>query len=82
MECKYCGEEVIQIETPNECASGGQRLQIQCEPALTAVWRIPDGKRRAVTEAGEVVRCEFEPVDYVQKELAYVLHSAVCKFKK
>ena len=75
MNCKYCGIEIMYIETVN-----GNKMP--CEPKLTPVWRTKIGKKKAVTEDGEVIACEFEPVAFVAKELAYIPHWSNCVFKK
>jgi hypothetical protein len=73
--CKYCGSEMIYIETTTG-------KQMPCEPSLIPVWRTKAGKKRAITENGETIACEYEPVPFVERELAYKPHWSNCNFKK
>ena len=67
MNCQHCGEYLIEIES-------GDGVKFICESKLTEIWRTKTGKHTAVTEFGELVRCEFEPVPFSAKEMAFKPH--------
>ena len=67
MNCQRCGTYLIEIER-------GDGLKFLCEFRLIEIWQTPEGKQTAVTEQGELVRCEFSPVPFVGKEMAFLLH--------
>ena len=70
-KCKLCGVEIIFVNTPRGHA-------MPCLPGLVNIWRTKSGRQRAVTENGEVVACEFEPVAFVGSEKAYREHWSSC----
>ena len=75
MVCTHCGEEILYIQTPD----GTQR---QCDAKIIEVWRLSKGKQKAVTENGEIINCEYEPVPFIGKEWAYTPHWITCSFTK
>ena len=70
-KCNYCECELIFIDTVN----GGK---MPCEAGLVEIWRTVKGKQKAVTEQGDVVACEYEPVPFIGSEMAYIPHWANC----
>lgn len=50
--CKYCGQEIIWIRTPDG-------KQMPCDPGLVAYKRREKAKGRIVTKNGEVVAAMF-----------------------
>ena len=70
-KCKFCESEIIFIETP------AGRL-MPCEAMKVEVWRIAKGKKTAVTENGEVFRCETETMPFRFSEFAYIPHWVDC----
>ena len=69
--CKFCGAEIIFIETPN-----GHKMP--CDTKIIPVWQLAKGKKRAVIGSGEVIACEYEPVPFIGEQLAYMPHWANC----
>lgn len=70
-QCKYCSAEIIFIETPRGAA-------MPCDAIKIEVWRTPKGKKKAVTDKGEVIICETECQPYRSSEYAYISHFASC----
>ena len=70
-KCKFCDKEIIFIETPN-------KRVMPCEVGKVEVWRLKKGKKTAVTERGEVFRCETEFTPFIGSEWAYIVHWSVC----
>ena len=72
MKCKYCGAEIIFIETSN-----GQKMP--CEAKQVDVYRSAKGKRKAMTAFGEIFRCDMSYSPFVQAEKAYLTHWGNCR---
>ena len=70
-KCNYCDTELIFIET----VKGGK---MPCEAGLIPIWQTVKGRKKAVTENGEVVSCEYEPVAFIGQSLGYIPHWANC----
>ena len=71
MKCRYCGEEIIFIET----AAG---RQMPCELRRVEVWRAESGRKKMLTADGEVISCETEAIPLSFSEWAYEPHWANC----
>jgi len=70
-KCKYCDAELKFIKTSNG-------YQMPCEAGRTEVWRLSKGKKKAITESGEIFNCETEYTPFIKSEYAFIPHFANC----
>jgi len=75
MNCKFCGAEILFIET----AKGGK---MPCEARKIQVWRTDKGKITACNDRGETFKCSTESSPFVASEYAYPVHWQNCTGQK
>jgi hypothetical protein len=70
-KCKYCETMLVYITMPS-----GRIMP--CEAKRIEVWRCAYGTHTAITEHGEIFKCETDPMLYGFSEYAYIPHWKNC----
>lgn len=71
-QCKGCGRSIRWIETKS-----GSRMP--CDVPGVPYWRDMNGKKRIVTQEGDVVSCELEGESGKVTGIGFIPHWATCK---